>query len=119
MCAVQFKEMGLWEGVEVVNHEMRYQCKGDSDVHVGHENWARLAVDNSFHIASVHSLVTRQLSVGHSIESRSTYGLSNTFLCKCELFKQSGIFSRDILHPTQTTVHLAVCLVYLMAFFLS
>lgn len=82
MCAVQFKEMGLWEGVEVVNHEMRYQCKRDSDVHVGHENWARLAVDNSFHIASVHSLVTRQLSVGHlTYSNQDLLMVSQTLFC--------------------------------------
>ena len=35
--------------------EMR--CMTDSDVHVGHENSTRLAVDNSLHIASLHSYV--------------------------------------------------------------
>lgn len=41
-----------------VQYEMRHQRIRDSDVHVGHENSTRLAVDNSLHIASLHSCVT-------------------------------------------------------------
>lgn len=42
----------------MVQHVMRYQRIRDSDVHVGHENRARLAVDNSLRAASLHSHVT-------------------------------------------------------------
>lgn len=55
-CVRQFKEIRLWGAV--VQDEMRYQHIRDLDLHVGHENMARLAVDNSLRIASLHSPVT-------------------------------------------------------------
>lgn len=54
-CAIQFREMRLWTRA-AVQHEMRYRCIRDPGV--GHENTARLAVDNSLHIASPRSPVT-------------------------------------------------------------
>lgn len=42
----------------MVEDEIPYRLIRDSDVHVGHENSARLAVDNSLHVASLHSRVT-------------------------------------------------------------
>lgn len=38
--------------------KLRYHCIRDSDVHVGHENSTKLAVDNSLHIASLYSYMT-------------------------------------------------------------
>lgn len=39
-------------------HDVRYESIKDSDVHVGCENWARLAMDNSLQVASVQCIVT-------------------------------------------------------------
>lgn len=101
-CAVQFKEMRS-RSRAVVQHETRDRCIRDSGV--GHENTARLAADNSLHVASLHSPVTESWPLQTRcraldlLESRSTYRLSGIFLRKGGLLKHT-------LHHTQSTVQL-------------